>query len=147
VERLAGLLVGDPNEVMYIHCHGGHGRTGTIAALLLGRLYGLGASAALELYQHLHDTREQPVFRGDPPMLRQVLGSLELGTEPPTPSRGSVGAFFLPQVAQVYRLLGSTGMSLGRLIRECREAQRAGDVSRCGAAAERAISRCPRSRK
>jgi hypothetical protein len=28
-------------EKMYIHCWGGHGRTGTLVATMLGRLYGL----------------------------------------------------------------------------------------------------------
>ena len=50
---------------MYIHCRGGHGRTGTICALLLARAYGLSASEALTRYQWYHDTRKQPVFAAD----------------------------------------------------------------------------------
>lgn len=42
---------------MYIHCQGGHGRTGTLAAILLGRLYSLPAAEALRLCQQYHDTR------------------------------------------------------------------------------------------
>jgi len=48
-------------EVMYIHCWGGHGRTGTIVACLLARLYGLrgveGAETALQLTSALHSCR------------------------------------------------------------------------------------------
>jgi hypothetical protein len=32
-------------------CRGGHGRTGTLVAVMLGRLYGLPSSAALRLTQ------------------------------------------------------------------------------------------------
>jgi protein-tyrosine phosphatase len=35
------------NEVIYLHCWGGHGRTGTVVAVALGLLYGLPASEAL----------------------------------------------------------------------------------------------------
>lgn len=44
-------------ERIYLHCRGGHGRTGTIASLLLGRLYGLTAYEALELCKRYHDCR------------------------------------------------------------------------------------------
>lgn len=48
-------------EVMYIHCWGGHGRTGTIVACLLARLHGFtgpeGAEKALDLTSALHSTR------------------------------------------------------------------------------------------
>jgi protein-tyrosine phosphatase len=44
-------------ENIFIHCRGGHGRTGVVAALLLGRLYGLSAYESLELVQKYHDTR------------------------------------------------------------------------------------------
>ena len=42
-------------------CHrGGHGRTGTLVAVMLGRLYDLPASTALRLTQAYHDTRVYP---------------------------------------------------------------------------------------
>ena len=58
LERLRG------GENLLIHCNGGHGRTGTISALLLGRLYGLAADEALRWYQRLHDMRASPIFAG-----------------------------------------------------------------------------------
>ena len=42
---------------LYIHCHDGNGRTGTVAALLLARLYGLSSHDALERVQLYRDTR------------------------------------------------------------------------------------------
>merc|ERR1719482_1837663 len=45
-------------EVLYVHCRGGHGRTGTICSLLLGLLHNLDGPAALAAYQALHDLRE-----------------------------------------------------------------------------------------
>lgn len=48
-------------EVMYIHCWGGHGRTGTIVACLLARLHGFtgadGAEKTLDLTAALHCCR------------------------------------------------------------------------------------------
>ena len=87
LERLAG------GEVLYIHCRGGHGRTGTICALLLGRLYNLPADAALARVQAYHDTRHNPVFTA----------------QPGTPA----AALFPPQIEQVRRLL------LSPVIRPC----------------------------
>ena len=49
-------------EVVYLHCRGGHGRTGTIASLVLGLAYRLSGAEALATYQSLHDTRASPVF-------------------------------------------------------------------------------------
>ena len=45
---------------MYVHCWGGHGRTGTLVATMLGRLYGLSADAALHYTQLFHDARRIP---------------------------------------------------------------------------------------
>mmetsp|Transcript_7093 Transcript_7093/g.8180 ORF Transcript_7093/g.8180 Transcript_7093/m.8180 type:complete len:397 (-) Transcript_7093:465-1655(-) len=47
-------------ERMYIHCWGGHGRTGTLVGIMLGRLYNLGAVAAIRLTQQYHDSRVNP---------------------------------------------------------------------------------------
>lgn len=47
-------------EVLYIHCWGGHGRTGTLVCLILSMLYGMGAPSALHLCQAYHDTRSYP---------------------------------------------------------------------------------------
>ena len=47
-------------ERLYIHCWGGHGRTGTLVSILLGRLYGMDARAALRYCQKCHDSRRYP---------------------------------------------------------------------------------------
>ena len=49
-------------ERVYIHCKGGHGRTGTVCSVVLGLAYSLSGPAALVLYQALHDLRQQPTF-------------------------------------------------------------------------------------
>ncbi len=46
------------NGVAYVHCWGGRGRSGTIAACLLGKAYGLGAQEALERVDRAYRTRE-----------------------------------------------------------------------------------------
>mmetsp|Transcript_14901 Transcript_14901/g.17412 ORF Transcript_14901/g.17412 Transcript_14901/m.17412 type:complete len:279 (+) Transcript_14901:415-1251(+) len=45
-------------EVVYLHCWGGHGRAGTIAAIVLGLLYGISADEALMRVQIYHDSRK-----------------------------------------------------------------------------------------
>ncbi|KAL0485282.1 tyrosine phosphatase [Acrasis kona] len=60
VEELIGKLVGryhDGDNIL-IHCWGGHGRTGTIAAILLGKLYNLGADDSLRRVQAVHGCRD-----------------------------------------------------------------------------------------
>ena len=47
-------------EKMYIHCWGGHGRTGTLICLILAKLYGIAAPSALALCQAYHDSRRYP---------------------------------------------------------------------------------------
>lgn len=44
-------------ENLYIHCSNGNGRTGTVAAILLGVLYGLSSSDALDLSQRFRNHR------------------------------------------------------------------------------------------
>jgi hypothetical protein len=44
-------------DLLYIQCADGNGRTGTISALLLGILYGLTGSEALDLVQRCRDHR------------------------------------------------------------------------------------------
>lgn len=46
-------------EAMYVHCWGGRGRSGLIAACLLGKVYGLQADEALERVSRAYQTREQ----------------------------------------------------------------------------------------
>lgn len=48
----------DDSEILFVHCWGGRGRTGIVAACLLGALYdGLGAEEALERVQAYYLTR------------------------------------------------------------------------------------------
>jgi hypothetical protein len=47
-------------EKLYIHCWGGHGRTGTLVAVMLGRLYNLPYTTALRYCQAFHDSRVYP---------------------------------------------------------------------------------------
>lgn len=110
-------------EVLYVHCHGGHGRTGTICSLLLGRLYGLSGEDALSWFTRLHNMRASPVF-----------------TAP----------LFPAQITQVKRLLdGSTDLDVnGRdMIEEgvaaCRAACKVGDAAQCNAAAELLLGMAP----
>ena len=85
---LARVLAGD---VCYIHCRGGHGRTGTVCALLLGLLHNLDGPAALAHFQALHDTRKMPCFAA--------------AEYTPSADGRSCVALFEVQRAQVLRLL------------------------------------------
>lgn len=46
-------------EKMLIHCWGGHGRTGTICAIVLGRLYQLSAEESLKRVAMVHGCRDE----------------------------------------------------------------------------------------
>jgi hypothetical protein len=46
---------------MYIHCWGGHGRTGTVVSIMLGLLYGLPPLDAMRWVQFCHDLRVAPM--------------------------------------------------------------------------------------
>jgi len=47
-------------EKLYVHCWGGHGRTGTLISVMLGRLYGLSYTTAMRYCQIYHDARTYP---------------------------------------------------------------------------------------
>ena len=47
-------------ERLYVHCWGGHGRTGTLVAVMLARLYGLATTETLVYTQAFHDVRKYP---------------------------------------------------------------------------------------
>eukprot|EP00798_Chlamydomonas_sp_ICE-L_P003469 gene3469-13530_t len=47
-------------ENLYIHCWGGHGRTGTLVATMLGRMYNLPYTSAIRYCQAFHDSRIYP---------------------------------------------------------------------------------------
>ena len=71
-------------EVMYLHCWGGHGRTGTVVSIMLGLLYGLSAKDAMHWVQYTHDLRAAPMGVSSPQtetqrtQVMRVLGSLRL---------------------------------------------------------------------
>ena len=95
VQRVLKYL--EQGRVVYIHCRGGHGRTGTVCSLLLGRLHGLNGPSALSRFQQAHDTRIQAVFRWKGDYCCQSLdGECAI-------------ALFPIQRAQVIRLLGKGG--------------------------------------
>lgn len=50
-------IIKKPNTMVYIHCMGGHGRTGVIVAILLGLIYKMDHHMALKLTRKLHDAR------------------------------------------------------------------------------------------
>ena len=83
----------EEGEALYIHCRGGHGRTGTVCALLLGLVFNLAGPEALALYQALHDCRGQPVFY----------------SHDYAPDEANAVALFPPQREQVVRLLRADG--------------------------------------
>jgi len=49
------------NEKIYVHCRGGHGRTGVIVAILIGKIGKLDAYEALEVAQKCHDHRQHSI--------------------------------------------------------------------------------------
>ena len=44
-------------EVLYVHCWGGHGRTGTLVSVIVGRLYRMTPQQAIQYNQMCHDAR------------------------------------------------------------------------------------------
>ena len=47
----------DNNELVYIHCKGGHGRSGIVVACILCYLYKISAEQAIECTTNYHNTR------------------------------------------------------------------------------------------
>jgi hypothetical protein len=79
--------------VVYIHCSGGHFRTGTLCSVLIGLAYGLSGTHALQLFQAMHDLAGNVFDRA------------------PSSSAGRADdcrALFPAQREQVLRLLSST---------------------------------------
>jgi protein-tyrosine phosphatase len=53
-------------EVIYLHCWGGHGRTGIIVSLMLHLIYGITSVEAMRRCKFLHDMRKAKVNVGSP---------------------------------------------------------------------------------
>ena len=58
-------------ENLYVHCWGGHGRTGTVISVMLGIIYDLNATAAMRWCQLCHDMRLCPMDVGSPQTIEQ----------------------------------------------------------------------------
>jgi hypothetical protein len=82
VEECIGLL--NQGRKMYIHCHDGCSRTGSLVAILLGRLYQLSSADALEYTQAMYDSRDPdirytaPECRGKSPGLQDLVQQVNL---------------------------------------------------------------------
>ena len=77
-QRLIGLLRDD--HILYVHCWGGHGRTGTVIAIIIGLLYGWSGQQALDACSERHEQRR--VWKGisspqSPAQCRQVTRVLQ----------------------------------------------------------------------
>ncbi|CAM9515918.1 unnamed protein product, partial [Ectocarpus fasciculatus] len=68
VLKLSQSLVArmDKGERLYLHCWGGHGRTGTVVCIMLHLMYGMSAKDAMAYCQRAHDLRQCPVNVGSP---------------------------------------------------------------------------------
>jgi len=70
-------------EVLYLHCWGGHGRTGSLVCIMLHLMYGLSAKDAMERCQFVHDLRRVPMEVASPQkpsqrnQVRRIVGALE----------------------------------------------------------------------
>ena len=53
-------------ERIYLHCWGGHGRTGTLVCIMLHLMYGLNPVDSMARCQMVHDLRQCPVVVGSP---------------------------------------------------------------------------------
>lgn len=59
-------------EVLYIHCWGGHGRTGVVVCLMIYLMYGTTADEALEYCNYVHKLRVNPVQITSPQTSEQM---------------------------------------------------------------------------
>ena len=101
VDRFCDDLVGKvlSGRRLYVHCWGGHGRTGTIIAVMLGRMYDVTIAQALARTQQLHDIRGDPQNIGSPStpvqvaQVRRLLARAENEKQtPPSPSSAARAA-------------------------------------------------------
>eukprot|EP01095_Lingulamoeba_sp_RSL-Kostka_P008626 TRINITY_DN2919_c4_g1_i1.p1 TRINITY_DN2919_c4_g1~~TRINITY_DN2919_c4_g1_i1.p1 ORF type:complete len:243 (-),score=69.06 TRINITY_DN2919_c4_g1_i1:98-826(-) len=60
------------NKKLYIHCAGGHGRTGTIAGCLIGALYDYSPEEVLKRVSLYHKQRSKRVYKGSPTKVNQI---------------------------------------------------------------------------
>lgn len=80
IDRLLELY--NKGETLYIHCNGGHGRAGTIAAILVGKMYNMDASEAISKINECRNTRQDisrnfiptPETSAQVQLINQILG-------------------------------------------------------------------------
>jgi hypothetical protein len=76
----------DNGKVIYLHCWGGHGRTGVIVCIVLHIKFKLTADEAIERCQTCHDKRDwscntpSPQTIGQRDQVRRIIGGLIDGT-------------------------------------------------------------------
>ena len=89
-------------EKVYIHCRGGHGRTGTIAAIVLYMLYKLSIQQIYDYLQYSHDQRIGNYFG-------PCFWTMALDQTEPQKNRFALGQVPTPQVScqrrQVERII------------------------------------------
>jgi hypothetical protein len=90
---------------LYVHCWGGHGRTGTLLAVMLSWLYGLPYAATLKHVQACHDSRifPQAVRSPQTPVQRAQVG-VGVGVD----RRPSAAAAAAPAALRLAPLCGPT---------------------------------------
>lgn len=73
----------DKGEKLYIHCWGGHGRAGTVGSIVVGLLYNLKPSQAMDLIQFTHDMRVCSLGVPSPQTTEQRLQVARILLSPP----------------------------------------------------------------
>jgi len=64
VQKLAKYI--QDEKILYVHCWGGHGRTGTIVSILLHLLWKINPEESMAYCQKTHDLRKLPVTISSP---------------------------------------------------------------------------------
>lgn len=110
-------------NVVYVHCWGGHGRTGTIVSILLGRLFRVQPQVAINFFNATHDRR---IRRGGrfPESDAQGAQAMRLAAEPFGEGKGAASEL-KPLSGYALPPLGSPNAGLSpQLIHAFRRAQR-----------------------
>lgn len=126
MEALVCDLIDDvkAGRVLYVHCWGGHGRTGIVVCLVLAVLYGISAAEAFKRVQACHDTRIEPQGVKSPTtvvqrsQVKRLLLKWKSNQESPAmesalaPDASSIGEVAAPQM--VVGANGARGFVVGR---------------------------------
>ncbi|KAG1661526.1 hypothetical protein FOA52_000036 [Chlamydomonas sp. UWO 241] len=93
-------------EKLYVHCWGGHGRTGTLISVMLGRLYAISYTTAMRYCQTYHDARAYPQGVRSPHTPVQRAQVRRLLTDQPLPSPSTAAS-----MGSHLQKAGSAGLS------------------------------------